>query len=49
MTPEEIKGNAPKGEWHIGKYATYIYYITTIMFLTLGFVLGFIFHPIIYR
>lgn len=49
MTPEQVKESTPKGEWYIGKYATYIFYITTIIVLALGFFLGIIFHPIIYR
>lgn len=49
MTPDETKEIMPKGEWYIGKYATYIFYITTIIVLALGFFLGIIFHPIIYR
>lgn len=47
MTTQQIKANAPSN-WHIGKYASIIFYITVIIFLALGFVLGIIFYPIIY-
>lgn len=38
-----------EGKWHIGRYATYVFYVSIVTVLALGFVLGLLFHPIIYR